>query len=493
MKPVCLITPPSPFLLDERVFVSLGILKVAACLEQVGIKIEMVDLSGIENFIETIGVHASASSAHCYGITATSPQMPAAIRIRDAIREKQPDARIILGGPHITLICAAMKAENKRGYRGRAVIAYEFISEKFDVLVAGDGEDAVMIAIGDNPPKYIDADDPNTPLFMSNERLNESPWPARHLVDLDSYAYTIDSIRATSAVFQLGCPYLCAFCSGRQSPMLRRIRTRTTGNIIAEILHIYERYGLRAAMAYDDELNVNPKMVDLMRGIGALQSRLGVEMRFRGFIKSQLFTEEQAEAMKLAGFRWILIGFESGSPRILDNINKRATREDNTRCMNIARKHGLKVKALMSLGHAGETEQTINDTRDWLLEVKPDDFDATIITTYPGCPYFDAAVPHESESGVWTFTAPKSGDRLHAYEIDFTKDAAFYKGQNIGGYKSFVFTDSLTPERLVSMRDSLEEEVREKLNIPFNAGAPGLRYEASMGMTKLPTNILRTT
>ncbi len=30
---VCLITPPSAFLLDERVFISLGVLKVAASLE----------------------------------------------------------------------------------------------------------------------------------------------------------------------------------------------------------------------------------------------------------------------------------------------------------------------------------------------------------------------------------------------------------------------------------------------------------------------------
>jgi len=32
-RSVCLITPPSAFLLDERVFVSLGTLKVASSLE----------------------------------------------------------------------------------------------------------------------------------------------------------------------------------------------------------------------------------------------------------------------------------------------------------------------------------------------------------------------------------------------------------------------------------------------------------------------------
>ena len=46
VKRICLITPPSIFLLDERVFMTLGILRVASVLEQKGIEVEMMDLSG---------------------------------------------------------------------------------------------------------------------------------------------------------------------------------------------------------------------------------------------------------------------------------------------------------------------------------------------------------------------------------------------------------------------------------------------------------------
>src|SRR3990167_7395415 len=120
-------------------------------------------------------------------------------------------------------------------------------------------------------------------------------------------------------------------------------------------------------MFYDDELNVNLKIVELMNAIADSQQKLGQEFRLRGFIKSQLFTDAQAEAMYRAGFRWILTGFESGSPRILENINKKATREENTRCLEIGRRHGLKVKALMSIGHPGESETTVLDTHKWLL------------------------------------------------------------------------------------------------------------------------------
>ena len=236
---------------------------------------------------------------------------------------------------------------------------------------------------------------------------------------------------------------------------------------------------------YDDELNVNPKMVELMNQIHQAQVKLGVEWKLRGFIKSQLFTDEQAQAMYRAGFRWILVGFESGSEEILKTINKRATRAENTRCMEIAKRHGLQVKALMSVGHPGESRYTIKDTRDWLIENRPDDFDVSLITCYPGTPYYDEAILHDN--GVWLYT--HNGQRLYQLEVDFSETAEYYKGNPDGGYKAFVYTDHLTSEDLVRERNKLESNVREILRIPFNPSTPAMQYEHSMGQG-LPGNIL---
>src|SRR2546425_10323253 len=401
VKRICLITPPSIFLLDERVFMTLGILKVAAVLEQAGIQEEM-----------------------------------------------------------------------------------------FDVLVVGDGEIAVFDAMKDSPPKLVDGDDPKSDLFLNNQKLTELPFPARHLVDVDSYHYTIDGVRALSMIAQLGCPFGCGFCGGRMSPFLRRVRMRTSENIVQEIVQLYKTYGITGFMLYDDELNVNPKIVELMNLIAKAQKDLGVEFRLRGFIKAELFTDQQAEAMYQAGFQWILIGFESGHERILTNIHKKAAQADNTRAMEIAKRHNLKVKALMSVGHPGESEETVKATRDWLLAVKPDDFDATVITTYPGTPDFDEAV--EIKPGIWTYTYAKTGDRLHSLEVDYREVAEYYKGIP-GEYTSYVSTDYLSADELVKLRDWLEADVRAKLGIPYNTAAPAVRYEHSRGQGIIPPNILRST
>ena len=491
--PVCLIVAPSGFLLDERNFMSLGILKVASALEAKSFSAEMMDLSGVENYEDAIKTHAAASSAKHFGITATTPQMPAANKIAKAIKSVRGDAKIILGGPHVTLVNAAYKKEFKKGFFGRATKAMEILKSSLDILVAGDGEESIFAALADGTPKLIDADDPKSSLFLDNSRLNLLPYPARHLVDVESYHYAIDGERALSLIAQLGCPFECGFCGGRASPFLRKIRMRSIENIIGEMKLMHQSYGVKGFMMYDDELNVNKQMVALMRAIADVQSDLGVDFKLRGFIKSELFTEEQAEVMFKAGFRQILIGFESGSPRILENINKKATRDDNTRCVEIAHKHGLKVKALMSIGHPGESVETIEETHKWLLEVKPDDFDVTIITTYPGSPYYDDAVPDKKHTGVWIYTYPKTGDNLYGLEIDYTTVADYYKGDPDGGYQSFVFTDYLDTEGLVALRDFVERDVRKKLGIKFNPSAAAIRFEHSMGQfgSKLPPYILR--
>jgi anaerobic magnesium-protoporphyrin IX monomethyl ester cyclase len=66
----------------------------------------------------------------------------------------------------------------------------------------------------------------------------------------------------------------------------------------------------------------------------------------------------------------------------------------------------------MSCGHPGGSEEAITNIRDWLIRSAVDDFDCTVITTDPGTPYYDVAVPHPSLSEVWTYTHPKTGDRL---------------------------------------------------------------------------------
>lgn len=468
---VALVTPPSEFLLDERVFVSLGILRVGAVLERDGYVVDHLDLNGVGAYEEAVRTYVESCAADTvFAITATTPQVPAAVHVREAIG---PGRHVVLGGPHATLVNAAARKGNERAKKSLA-----HLLETFSTVVAGDGEKAIFRALRERG--LVDADDPANELWMTKPEYAEYPWPARHLVDMSTYHYEVDGHRALSLIAQLGCPFECAFCGGRNSPTLRRVRTRPSENVVAELAELHETYGVDGMMFLDDEQNVNPRVVDLMRQIKGM----GIDWRLRGFVKAELFTEEQAQVMYDAGFRWLLCGFESAHPRILRNINKKATLEDNTRMLRIAHRAGLKVKALMSFGHPGESEETMMATRDWLLAERPDDFDVTTISVYPGTPYNDAA--KDVEEKVCRYET--NGDVLWFEPLDFTKEVAYYKGIP-GEYKAFVWTDYVTRERIVELRDEVEDEVRRKLGLAYPRPVGGVQYEASMG--QLPGSVLR--
>lgn len=492
-EPVCLITPPSPFLLDERVFMHLGILKVASSLEQKGYHVEFLDLSGVENFLDVVSDYCKSSKIKTFGLTASTPQVPFAVNIAKKIKQVLPNSKIILGGPHVTLMNTASKREVKKGLHlsDRANLDIQKLVKNFDVLVCGDGELTIFEALKIKKG-IIDADNRKSPYFLTNQSFSELPLPARHLVDAESYKYEIEGRKSTSLIAQLGCPFKCSFCSGRNSPFLRKIRQRSSDSIISEMRFLYLKYGYTGFMFYDDELNVNKGLIELLNKITDLQYELGEEFRLRGFVKAELFNDEQAAAMYRAGFRWLLTGFESGDEKILKVIKKMAKRSDNTRAVEIAKRHDLKVKALMSIGHAGESMETIENTKNWLLEVQPEEFDCTIITTYPGSPYFDDAVKKDD---IYVYTSDVTGDKLYQSNIDYLSELDYYKGDPNGGYVSYVWTDYLNTKEMVVARDNLEKEVREKLNIKFNPARPGVKYEHSMGMgnIKIPQNILKYT
>ena len=486
---VALIIPPSCFLASEKVLVSLGILRVAAVLEAEGYPVEVLDLNSISNYAKVASEYVSTTDAKIFGLTMTTPQFPAAKKVIEAIRLAKPEAHIICGGPHVTTTCASHKREKKLGIDGRGTRAFRQLLSLADCLVSGDGERAIFVAINKDAPPVVDADELDSPLFIQAPELASYPFPARHLIQLSDYAYQIDGVSATSIVSQMGCPFGCIFCGARLSPSFRKVRIRPIENVLAEIREIYEVYGYRGLNFLDDELDVNVNFTSDLLKMARLRDELKVEFRCRGFLKAELLTEPMAKAMYEVGFRSTLIGFESADPRILINIKKRATVSDNTRALEILKSQKIQCKALLSIGHPGESQESIEATKDWVIKMQPDDADLTLIQPYPSTPIFDMAVENSNKKGEWVYTAA-NGDKLYMQDIQFDQQPLYYKGVP-GSYEAFIRTDFLTSEELVKLRDWAEREIREKLNIPYYPVTPSSAFEHSMGQG-FPNSILRS-
>jgi len=490
---VLLVCPPSMFFSDDRQVPTLGHLYVAAALQQHGIPVDVLDLPLVErdgnddnpSYLRAVEEHiVSGPDYQAIGVTALSPQMREVIRIAERARAVKPEMLRIMGGGHPTL---DHTCEGGCGSKSGTP------DEPFDRIVVGDGEEAILAALDPSvTDRYIHADKVKKkipfPSAANRPMLDDlDPYiPARELTDITSFSMEIEDrvgikIPATTIMTQRGCPFGCVFCGGRDTAAYRVRRTRGAERVLDELQQIRERFGFRGIVAYDDEVNLPPwpAFFDLM-------DRLAQEdFVLRGFIKAELFTEEVAEAMSRAGFVEVATGVESGSERILKNINKNTTPEINSRAAAIAEKHGLRFKAFLSVGHPGETKESLQKTSDWALHelalrsARQFYASVSLISPYPGTPIFDR--PESLGHMGFALTSTQK-------EIDYTKKRAFEIADG-EQYECLVRTDrqwtgstyvpkpdGLTPDQLIEARVELEEEI--------NRAQQGLvlgQYDRSMG------------
>jgi anaerobic magnesium-protoporphyrin IX monomethyl ester cyclase len=464
-----LIILPSPFLTDPKTIMPLGVLYIGTAIRFAGHECVVIDLGGVENYTEyTINeLTKYKKELTKVGISITTSQAQIARELTVEIRKHFPGIKIIVGGPHVT---HAMLAHNRIPIRTQNLV--DDIEDNYDVYVIGDAEKAIIQAFDPDSPKRIDASHKLSPHYVDDVYLNEIPFPDRSLLDVKSYHYNMGMVainenNAINIMSQRGCPYTCRFCASRMDKYGRLLRKTDRIKVIDEIRHLYHTYGYTDYTFYDDELNVNPKLGTLLDSLKDLQMEVGQEFRFRSFVKSNIVTEQQMKNLAEAGFKVVATGAESGSERILTNMAKRSTKDHNTRCVEWAHKYGIYSKSIMSLGHPGESPETLAETEKWLDEVQLTDVNFTIISALPSSAYFDST---KFENGVWVYTAPETGDKLYDEGIDWTKTVHFYNGDPSLDYEATVFTDYLSKQDLIDWHTYLENKYKEqKIDPNFNS------------------------
>lgn len=438
----------------------LGLLYIGASIEHSGKKCVIIDLAGVEDYIQKTITELQKLTFSAVGIGITTSQAPIARTLSKEIRKHFPGVRIIAGGPHVT---HCLQAQPRQPERTKKVIAD--MNDNYDVLVMGDAEKAIFPAFEPNAPKIINAAIKISPHYVDEDFLDSIPYPARHLVDVNSYHYnlghsSIHDMNAVNIMSQRGCPYSCRFCASRMDKYGRTIRRTGALKVVSEVEHLYKTYGYTDFTFYDDELNVDPKLDGLLNELKDLQMRMGQAFRFRCFVKANLVTKKQMKELADAGFKVIATGAESGSERILTNMLKKAHKQHNTQVVEWAREYGIYTKSIMSLGHPGESPETLAETEKWLDEVKLDDVNFTIISALPSSAYYDSAVWN---GNVWVYTSPETGDKLYDIGVDWTEVVHFYNADPNVKYESTVYTDSLSREDLVKWHGYFEKKYKGKV------------------------------
>ena len=424
---VALINTPSPFLTEERVSYNSGIMRVATHLNHDGHDAQIFDLTGDKDFITTMGKIGELDFDY-YGFSATSPQFPSTYKLLKKLKEVNPTAKTIIGGPH----ASAISTLRRKGIYDTNIKTLE----EFDTIFEGEGEDtSKMFNKG-----WVKAD--------LIKKIDTTLVPDRTLMDIKSYKFNLNGQLTTNIQTQRGCPNQCAFCCGRDVEMYNRVRQHSVERIINEMDELHNEYGFSSFMWYDDEVNINQGRLEEL--CNALSKK---PYQHRGFVTSDMMTKypESAKWLKKAGFVKLCTGVESGSDRILKVIGKRTSYETNLEARKIIGDAGIHYESFLIIGHPSETYEDVRQTVKWIKEANPDDFDINVLTAYPGSKIYDESIPSIKFEGYnWEYKG------LYFNKPDYSKEETFYKGLNAKS-SSFTRTDQMSEKYIHAKRDKIQE------------------------------------
>ena len=220
-----------------------------------------------------------------------------------------------------------------------------------------------------------------------NDNLDALPFPARHLVDNNLYRRPdTGEVQAVIKVSR-GCPYHCFFCLA--TPVSgNKVRKRSPQNIVEEIKECVEKYNIRNFLFWSDIFNIDKHWV---MELCQLIIDSGLDIVWSANTRADTADEEMAEMMYKAGCRLVSIGVESGSQEMLDHIGKNITLDDVRITVKIFKKFGIRIYNYFVIGLPWETEDTIEDTIDFAIELDSDFISFYTATPLPGTKFYEYA------------------------------------------------------------------------------------------------------
>ncbi|MBC7927813.1 MAG: hopanoid biosynthesis associated radical SAM protein HpnJ [Bryobacteraceae bacterium] len=221
------------------------------------------------------------------------------------------------------------------------------------------------------------------------ENLDELPWVTKtYKRDLDFRRYNVPFLLNPfiSLYTSRGCPAMCTFCLWPQTHSGHRWRLRSAEDIAAECKYALENFpGLKEIFFDDDTFNYQKK-----RTI-ALCEKLK-PLNFTWSCTSRVTTDyDTLKAMRDAGARLLIVGYESGDPEILKNIKKGATIDMAQRFTDNCHKLGLTIHGDFIVGLPGESRESIRKTIDFAKKLDTETIQVSIAHPYPGTEFYDYA------------------------------------------------------------------------------------------------------
>ncbi|MTK63887.1 MAG: radical SAM protein [Methanobacterium sp.] len=407
MMDVLLIQPDKlPGLRTTRSSIPISLLYLGAALRNRGYQPYIWDLSTqnlpaegaerrekIESFFRKnfMGISTKVVGINCF----TTMHFPLVREIAAIIKSIDENIKIIIGGAHPTFF-------------GEDILKN---CPEIDYISIGEGEETiigVIDAITNNMgfseiPALLYRDGKSVRTNNRIEYISDIEsfeMPAWDLIDISLYRGNYETYYnpkkqnfslTVPIITSRSCPFSCSFCSAHLI-MGKKYRKKSAIQVVDEIQFIHERYGENYFAFLDDIINIDKShVIDICKEI--VKRNLNIQFSINQGLYISLVDEEMVDALYEAGLVTVSLPIEHGDENIRRNVlRKKLTNDKIYEVAGYIKKHNIFTIGLFIMGFPEETEDTLERTRKFIIDLSLDINGVSNLIPFPRTSIHDQAV-----------------------------------------------------------------------------------------------------
>lgn len=372
----------------DQLVPDLGIACLGRSLKEANFEYEFFDLNLLHVETRDAMEYIRTNDVAFVGLKLWPSCLREQIQVALEIKRAFPDIQIVGGGPLPRLF---------------GELAFSFFQDSINILVDGEGEEAIQGICDYINGKRDIASIPNIiykesgTIVKTPTRLLEPPdripTPAWEGIHLENY------LPILPLNMKRGCQWSCSFCAhphlwgrkadlkclaGKSESDVRKentssVRKRPWESIRKEVELDYYKFGVNLI----DIIDSTPDRSQLEHFCDYVAGT-GLDIRWCCFGRMGLFDEAFFEKLRRGGNRVVWYGFEHGNNTMLKIMHKYFDVEIMKKTVSAARKAGIRTLGSFIVAHPGETNATLKDTLKFINEMNPDCYSISPFVLQPG-------------------------------------------------------------------------------------------------------------
>jgi radical SAM PhpK family P-methyltransferase len=283
--------------------------------------------------------------------------------IVDFVRSRNSDTKIVVGGPHIFNICTDFpEGGQDKQFQAMGADIYVFDSQGELTLARICAELRKASPALDTVPNLTYTTDQKT--FQRTPREVEA-----NDMDVEAVDWRSFSPGFLAPVVQLRTARSCAFkCSFCRYPVVAGALNLTSLNVIEHEFNYLKSIGVTHLLIIDDTFNIpEPRFKEVCR----MMIRNRYDFQWFSYFRCANADDESFDLLAQAGCKGVFLGIESADKKVLRTMNKGATPEKYAYGLKKLHERGIMTYASFIIGHPGETEESAQNTLNFVRETSP--------------------------------------------------------------------------------------------------------------------------